>query len=122
MVDRVKEVTSRELYAKARESIRNHVLDFAASLVLESELVSFRKKDEIVISSHVEEAYANLLRAPPQSRVRQWMTIVGGVLLGGLVLMVNELAMPSPNAWSVGSYAICGVIGLLLVTFGVGKQ
>lgn len=108
----------KEFHPKARKLALEYVDTFATSLILQAKIIAFRKKAEIVLSNHVDEAVDAIKSRENRSWLRELLLAVGSALLGAFVPgFITELSTGNQNL--LITYTILGFIGLLMIFMGL---
>src|SRR5689334_17119280 len=114
MTDRPAQAFNIELHEQAERQIREHVNNFAAALLLQSKVLAFQRKADVVLSVHVDEALKIIQLEQKQTWSKTLMTIVGGGLFGAFIPgFITELS-GSRNVLLIVIYTILGFIGMIL--------
>ncbi len=115
------EIIALPLYADAEKLLKEEADNYEASLLLQSKLIAFQRKDDLVLSNHVKEA-KDVIRAEwKQKWTRELMLVVGGALLGAFVQgFITELS--NGNSALVVIYVLLGFIGMFLVFWSLRQR
>jgi len=117
----IRSATNKEVHTSAESIWRECVSDYAASLLLEAKLIAHRRKDDIVLSTHVEEALDAVSKARKRSWMRKIAIFIGAALLGAFVQgFVNELY--AGHTTLVVVYTVLGFFGMLLAFWGIQEE
>jgi len=120
MSHRVDEILDRELSQEARAAVRRNARNLALFLIYEARALALRKHNDEVQSSDVQEAWENLTRRRVRSHSQQLASVIGGSLFGAFVKGFSD-GFSSENTLLMGVYTILGLIGMMLVFFGVTR-
>jgi hypothetical protein len=119
MTNRQIDAIEKELHPQAEEVIKQHVNDFATSLVLQAKLLAYRLKADAVLSTHVDEALDSITKKK-QTWSRELGIIIGSALFGAFVQgFISELA--GGNSVLIATYVVLGFIGVFLVFIGLRR-
>jgi len=109
-----------ELHPQAEKAIKQRVSDFSIALILQSKLIAYRSKADLVLSTHVDEALDTINKDTNRSWSRELTIILGSALLGAFVQgFVSELS--SGNPLLIATYVALGFIGMFLVFWGLRR-
>lgn len=112
---------SKKLHPQAAKLVEEHTINFAISLLLQAKVLAYRRKDEIVLSNHIEEAITIITKGRKKARLREFVIVVGGALFGAFIQgFVAELSRG--NTLLIAIYTSLGFIGIVLVFWGLWPQ
>ncbi len=119
--NRPDEVSRKQLHPQAANLARQHVDRFATALILQSKLLAFRRGDDEVQSTHVNDAVMIVYQSRVEGRKKKLSTLLGGGLFG---VFVSE-SVTQVIANNIGLFAVFVVFGLLglgLMVYGTGQS
>jgi hypothetical protein len=118
--DKRSELVNYEMHPLAKEHIKNLIMHFAVSLVVQAKTLAYQRNDDNVTQNHVNEALNIIQQERIQKRWRNWIGALGGALVGAFVSgFINELSVGRRPVW-LAIYVALGVLGLVL-TLGLGR-
>ena len=113
-------VNNIDLFPQAKERAREHIRDFAVSLIMQAKILAYSQKANVVLSNHIDEALELLSARKRESWSRQISIVVGGAFFGAFVQgFVSELS--AGHAPLVAAYTALGFIGMVLVFWGLRR-
>lgn len=114
------EAVNIELHPQAETLAQAHIRDFATSLLLQAKILAFRRKADIVLSTHIEEAKVIIESEKRQSWTRELIIILGGAFFGAFLQgFITELS--SGRMGLVAIYTAIGFIGILMVFWSLRR-
>jgi hypothetical protein len=115
-------VIETPLHPQAEKLIEDLTLEFASSLQFQAKLLAHRRKDEIVLSNHVDEALEITRQERKQKGWQKWAVVLGSALLGfALRGFFGELS-GGRNPIYLGVYFVVFGISLLLLFLGLNNR
>jgi|SRR5215213_8833265 len=118
--DKRSEIVNYEMHALAKEHIENLIMHFAATLVVQAKTLAYQRHDDNVTQNHVDDALNIIQQERIQKRLRNWIGVLGGALVGAFVSgFIQELSVGTRPGW-IAIYVTLGVLGLVL-TLGFGR-
>jgi hypothetical protein len=115
------DVLRKPLHPNAQGLVKKYVNEFAVSLLLQSKVISFRRKNDEVLSNDVEEAFDSITKENTRDLWKDIATVVGGALFGAFV--PGFIGSLSPvNVSMIVVYVIAGFIGFFLIFFGLIRR
>ena len=112
------EVIRKELHPQAEDLVRQRTNEFATSLLLQAKTLAYQRRDDVVLSNHVEEALDIIRKRRDPGRLREFVIIMGGALFGAFVQgFITELSSGRPLL--VAIYVVLGFLGMGLIFLGL---
>jgi len=109
------EIVGKDLHPQAAELAEKFTLEYGTALLLQAKLLAHRRRDDMVLRSHVEDAAQALWLERRQKRWQIWVAVLGGVLFGtGTRGFMTEL-QGSRTPLVLGVYVALTIVGLLMV-------
>lgn len=111
---------NKELHPQAENLARQYIDDFASSLILQAKILAYRRKDDIVLSTHIEEALDAITKERKQNWTKELSIFVGAAFFGAFIQgFVTELN--AGRTGLVAIYTIMGFVGMLLAFWGIRR-
>ena len=113
-----------KMHAHARRQLTKYMQEFKVALIRQSELLAAREKADVVLGSHMKEAYG-LLTAKRRRGiwVKESGKIFGGIFFGLCFTGVRSALAAQPvNATSVLIHMALGFLGLLMIFVGISGE
>jgi len=106
----------KKMHANAEYLIEKYVSDFTESIINQSKLLAFIKRDDLVTSNHVRDAVNIIFKNYQENnRSRDLSIAIGGAMLGAFIQgLATELQAGRISTFAL-MYAFLGVIGLFLI-------
>ncbi len=115
-------IASVELHPHAHSLIERLVLDFGSNLLLQAKVIAHRRRDDMVLRSHVEEALDLIHLERKQKWWKSLAIILGGVFFGagarGFITELQGLRSPS----IILLYVILAFVGLLMALYPSSRR
>ncbi|GAI73450.1 unnamed protein product [marine sediment metagenome] len=121
MVNNQATAIDKKLHPNAEDKIREYTDDFATSLVLQSKMLAFREKADVVLSTHVDEALDVIAFRRQEAWAQGISKIVGGALFGAFIPGFLS-ALPTGDIRAIVIYTALGFVGMFLVFLGIRWQ
>jgi hypothetical protein len=103
------------LHDQAVHLIQRCTLDFQTALLRQTKVLALRKGDDMILRSHVAEAWHLIKQRERQKRWQTWITVFGGVFFGtGARGFITEL-QATPDPLRVTFWTVIAMVGLLFV-------
>lgn len=112
------EVVAKQLHASAKDRAKEHIDEFATTLILQAKIIAFREKAELVLKRHVDEAFEFIFAKKQREWARELFKILGGALVGAFVPGLIT-SLPSNDITGTVIYIVLGFIGMALVFIGL---
>jgi hypothetical protein len=120
MSNKLSNALDTDIYPDAEQTTLRIVDDFATALVLEAKRLAYQGKADVVLSSHIEEAYNVITSKRRENLLKQICQIIGGAFFGAFIQgFISEL--PKGNIIQISIYVILGFLGVGLFTWGLWK-
>lgn len=114
------EIAKVEVHSTAEKLFRQLVNDYATSILYQAKLLAFRRKDDAVLSSHIEEAQDIVEQQRKQNRARELQIIFGSALIGAFIPgFIDQLSATNPNPGLIVIWVLTGFIGLFLLLWSL---
>jgi len=111
---------NKEFHARAEQLAKQYVDEFAASLLLQANMLASQERAEMVLSSHVEEARDLLSRERKGRWYREPLVVFGSALFGAFIPgFITELSTGHQLLTVV--YTAMGFSGMLLLFLGLRR-
>lgn len=111
----------KDIHKEADDLIKQITQEFQDKLRLQSNLLA--QDDELVLKNHVRDALLIIRRTRNRTWKEEFPIILGGVLLGSFAQgFPTEAFGPAPKMLLLTIYALSGIIGLALISYGFQKQ
>jgi hypothetical protein len=111
----------RPIHIQAEELLQKMVDDFENDLRLQANTLA--KNDELVLSSHIRDAFTILRNRNTQKWTEELPVLVGGSLFGAfLSCFSTELSMLALRPLWISIYVGLGFLGMLLVFYGLMQR
>jgi len=115
------EAIKKELRPEAEQLAQTYIKDYATSLLLQAKMLAYRKRANVVLSIHVEEAKGIVESERKSSWSKELIIILGSTLFGAFIQeFIPKLSSGEQN-YSPISIGF-GIIGLLIVFWGLRRQ
>jgi hypothetical protein len=114
------DIANKELHAQAESLARSHVNRFAVSLIMQAKLLAYKRRDDLVLSNHIEEALEVIYKERETRWSRELIIVVGSTLFGAFVPgFITELS--TGRTAFIIIYTVLGFLGILLVFIGLRR-
>lgn len=114
------EAVEIEIHPQAEKLARQYVDEFATTLLLQAKLLAYSRRDDAVLSNHIESALNAIRQKADQQRSRDFGLTIGGVLLGAFIQgFITELSA-GRTLW-IAVYTILGFFGVFLFFWGLRR-
>jgi hypothetical protein len=118
MADNQLQAIDIELHPQAEKQARQHVNNFATSLLLQAKIIAYRTKADAVLTNHIDEALDVITREKKQTWSRELLIILGSAFVGAFIQgFISELS--SGNTLLITTYTVLGFIGMFMVFWGL---
>lgn len=112
------EAISKELHPQAEKLAQAYIRDFATSLLLQAKILAYKRKADIVLSSHVEEAKDMVEGGQKQNWLNEFVMILGSAFFGAFLQgFIMELS--TGRTLFIVIYTAIGFVGILMVFWGL---
>ncbi len=106
----------KKLHVGAKSRVKMLTDEFQNSLVVQAKILAHQKGDDIVLTSHVDEALGVIHNKQKYTRSKELAKVSGGALFGLFIQgFVSELG--SGNTVGLILYTLSGLLGILLMTW-----
>jgi len=114
------EAIKKELHPQAERLAQAYIRDFATSLLLQAKILAYRRKADVVLSTHVEQAKDVIESERKQSWSRELVIILGSAFFGAFLQgFITELS--TGRTGLIAIYTAIGFIGILMVFWGLRR-
>jgi hypothetical protein len=118
MKDSSLEVLNKEFHARAEELAKEYVDEFAATLLLQAQLLA--AQNEIVLAKHVETAREIINQEREKGWQRELLIVLGAALFGAFVQGFITSVSSGSRILTV-IYTTLGFLGMLLLFVGLKR-
>jgi hypothetical protein len=109
------------VHPRALELAHQHILKFAADLLVQAKLLAYREGDEVVSRSHIDGALESIKRERETSWRRNFLLALGSAFFGaGVQGFITELSASNRPLWTA-VYIVAAFVGLVLVFVGLRR-
>lgn len=109
-----------ELHPHAEQLAREYVGDYAASLLIQSKVIAFQQRADVVLTPHIEEARNVINREGKKSWSKELLILIGAALFGAFIPgFITELSAGHQLLTVI--YTILGLLGMFLVFLGLRR-
>ena len=114
-------VLGKPLHSKSTDLIKAYQKRFESSIILNAKVVAEKYGANMVLTNHVEEAVSRVLnRNPLISRRREFVLLIGGVLLGAFAEeFLTAILVGTFNSTLI--YSVVGILGVSLLFWALHK-
>jgi hypothetical protein len=110
-----------ELHEEAKALVRQYVMEFGASLVLQAKQLAARNEAEVVLKKDVRQARDAITKGRAQPAwMGQFASIFGGVFLGNFVRSLWT-DIPAGHSLAIAGNAMLAILGMILIFYGLTK-
>jgi len=114
------EAIKKELRPEAEQLAQTYIKDYATSLLLQAKMLAYRKRANVVLSIHVEEAKDIIESERKSSRSKELIIILGSTFFGAFAQeLIPKLSSGEQN-YSPISIGF-GLIGLFMVVWNLRR-
>jgi hypothetical protein len=111
------------LNGDAGELVEVAAIDYAERLLVQSQMVAYHDKANLVLINHVEEARKEMEQSGSRNAWREVLIFIGSAMLGGgFQGFFTELAANPVRRFWAGFYAVSAFVGMLLGFLGWNKR
>ena len=113
-----------ELHLQAEEQLRKFTEEYFSALLLQSRALAITERANVVLSTHIEEAKDIVIsREKNKGKGREILIILGSAMIGTFLQgFPTEMANDTIRRSMIIFNVIMGVIGMLLLVWGLAKK
>jgi len=119
MANKQLDAITRVVHPEAAELVLRSAMDFATSLILQAKVLAHARRDNVVLTRHVEDArYVLSSQEEQRSWSRQVLILIGSAVFGAsFSAFVREVLASQPNMPWIVVFVAAGFVGMLLVSW-----
>lgn len=111
-------ILTKKLHSNAKDKINEYTDNFVISLLMQAKIFAFQRKADVVLSSHIDEAFNTVVSRRKESWLRQISKIFGGAMFGAFIPGFIS-ALSQGTTFLIIIFTVMGFIGLFLVFLGI---
>jgi hypothetical protein len=114
MIDKPKEAIETPLTPLAAELAKDNCLGYADALIMQAKVLAFKKGDERVLNTHMNDAIKMMHQQPQRSFLREVIILIaGGVVSASFQGFVVEVTNEEVRAWPIVIWVVFGLVSLV---------